>query len=119
LRQQFLSLPDELEEAGVLDGASVWRQFWSIALPSIGPALWTVVLVDVLVHWGDFLWPLLIATRDDTRTVQIGLANLFTEPPLDWGAILARTVLATLPVLTLFPANAEAHVPADSRVGIR
>lgn len=119
LRQQFLSLPDELEEAGVLDGAGVWRQFWSIALPSVGPALWTVVLIDVLVHWSDFLWPLLIATRDDTRTVQVGLANLFTEPPLDWGAILACAVLATLPVLVLFQLFQRFIVPADSRVGIR
>lgn len=119
LRQQFLSLPNELEEAGVLDGAGVWRQFWSIALPSIGPALWTVVLIDVLVHWSDFLWPLLIATRDDTRTVQLGLANLFTEPPLDWGAILACTVLATLPILALFQLLQRYIVPADSRAGIR
>lgn len=119
LRQQFLSLPSELEEAAVLDGAGVWRQFWSIALPAIAPALWTVVLIDVLVHWSDFLWPLLIATREDTRTVQIGLANLFTQPPLDWGAILACAVLATLPVLGLFRWVQRYVVATDARVGLR
>lgn len=119
LRQQFAALPSELEEAAVLDGAGVWRQFWSVALPAIAPALWTVVLIDVLVHWGDFLWPLLIATREETRTVQIGLANLFTQPPLDWGAILACAVLATLPVFALFRFIQRHVVAADPRAGIR
>jgi ABC-type glycerol-3-phosphate transport system permease component len=119
LRQQFAALPSELEEAGVLDGAGVWRQFWSVALPAIAPALWTVVLIDVLVHWSDFLWPLLIATREETRTVQIGLANLFTQPPLDWGAILACAVLVTLPVLGLFRFIQRHVVAADPRAGIR
>lgn len=119
LRQHFLSLPTELEEAALLDGASVWRQFWSIALPAVRPALATVALLDVLVHWGDFLWPLLIATREDTRTIQIGLANLFTEPPIDWGAILACSVLATLPVLLLFRVFQRYVVVNETRVGLR
>lgn len=119
LRQHFLSLPTELEEAGMLDGASVWRQFWSLALPAVRPALATVVLLDVLVHSGDFLWPLLIATREDTRTVQLGLANLFTEPPVDWGAILACSVLATLPVLLSFRLFQRYIVVTDVRAGLR
>jgi multiple sugar transport system permease protein/fructooligosaccharide transport system permease protein len=119
LRQHFLSLPTELEEAGMLDGASVWRQFWSLALPAVRPALATVVLLDVLVHSGDFLWPLLIATREDTRTIQIGLANLFTEPPVDWGAILACSVLATLPVLLSFRLFQRYIVVTDVRAGLR
>ncbi len=102
LRQQFLSWPTELEEAAVLDGASTWRVFWSVALPSLRPALATVVLLDLVTHWSDFLWPLLVTTRENTRTVQIALANLLTEPPVDWGAILACGVLATLPVMIGF-----------------
>lgn len=119
LRQHFLNLPVELEEAGALDGAGVWRQFWSIALPSIRPALATVVLLDVLVHWSDFLWPLLIATREETRTVQLSLANLFTQPPLDWGAILACAVMATVPVMLLFRFFQRYIVLVDARAGIK
>jgi ABC-type glycerol-3-phosphate transport system permease component len=119
LRQHFLLLPVELEEAGVLDGAGVWRQFWSLALPSVRPALATVVLLDLLVHWSDFLWPLLVSTREDTRTVQLGLANLFTQPPIDWGAILACAVFATLPVLVAFRLFQRYLVMTDARVGIR
>jgi multiple sugar transport system permease protein/fructooligosaccharide transport system permease protein len=119
LRQQFLSLPRALEEAAVLDGAGVLRQFWSIALPTARPALITVALLDLLVHWSDFLWPLLVATRESSRTVQIGLANLFTEPPLDWGAILACAVIATLPVLLFFHWFQRHVVAADPSTGLR
>jgi multiple sugar transport system permease protein/fructooligosaccharide transport system permease protein len=119
LRQQFMLWPTEIEEAAVLDGASVWRAFWSVALPAQRPALVTVALLDVLFHWSDFLWPLLISSRESTRTVQIGLSNLFTEPPIDWGAILACAVLATLPVLVAFRFFQRYLVLSDARVGLK
>lgn len=119
LRQHFLSVPTELEEAAAIDGAGVWRRFWHVGLPAVRPALATVVLLDVLAHWSDFLWPLMIATRAETRTVQIGLANLFTQPPLDWGAILAAAVLATLPVLLLFQFFQRHLVVTDARTGLK
>ncbi len=119
LRQHFLSVPTELEEAAAIDGAGAWRQFWNVALPSVRPALATVVLLDLLVHWGDFLWPLLIGTREETRTVQISLANLFTQPPIQWGDILACSVLVTLPVLLLFRCFQRYIVITDARAGIK
>jgi multiple sugar transport system permease protein/fructooligosaccharide transport system permease protein len=119
LRQHFLLLPAALEEAAAIDGASAFRQFWTIALPAIKPALATVVLLDLLTHWSDFLWPLLIATRPQTRTIQISLANLFTQPPIDWGAILACAVIATLPVVALFRLFQRYIVIADVGAGIK
>ena len=119
LRQHFLALPTELEEAAAIDGAGAWRQFWSLALPMIRPALATVVLLDLLTHWGDFLWPLMISTREETRTVQLSLANLFTAPPIQWGDILACAVLATLPVIALFRWFQRYIVATDARMGIK
>ena len=119
LRQHFLTVPSELEESAAIDGAGVWRQFWNVALPAVRPALATVVLLDVLTHWSDFLWPLMIATREETRTVQISLANLFTQPPIDWGAILACAVLVTLPVMALFRWFQRYIVISDVRAGIK
>lgn len=119
LRQHFLALPVELEEAASIDGATAWSQFWHVALPSIRPALATVVLLDVLTHWGDFLWPLMISTRDETRTVQLSLAGLFTAPPIQWGQILACAVLVTLPVIALFRWFQRYIVATESRTGIK
>ena len=99
LRQQFLSLPRSLEEAAFLDGAGWWRTFWHVALPNVRPAIVTVLLLDFVVHWNDFLWPLVVCQRADTRTVQLGLANFFTQPPIHWGAVMAYGVLATIPML--------------------
>lgn len=119
LRQHFLALPSELEEAATMDGAGVWRQFWNIALPSIRPALATVVLLDLLFHWGDFLWPLLISTREETRTIQLSLANLFTQPPIQWGQVLACAVMTTLPVVMLFRFFQRYIVASETTAGIK
>lgn len=119
LRQHFLSLPVQLEEAAVLDGAGAWTIFWRVALPAIRPALATVVVLDVLVHWGDFLWPLMLGTREATRTVQIQLAGLFTQPPIQWGDILACAVIATLPVLVFFRQLQRHLVPTEAGAGIK
>lgn len=119
LRQHFLNVPTQIEEAAVLDGAGVWHQFRHVALPMIRPALATVVVLDVLAHWGDFLWPLMIATREESRTVQISLANLFTQPPIQWGDILACAVLATVPVVLLFRLFQRHLVPSETSAGIK
>lgn len=119
LRQHFMSVPAALEEAAVIDGAGPWRLFWNVALPSVRPALATVVVLDLLTHWGDFLWPLMIATREETRTVQLSLANLFTQPPVQWGNILACAVMATLPVMAFFKWFQRYVVATDARAGIK
>ena len=102
LRQYFLTLPRSLEEAAFLDGAGWWGAFWRVILPNAAPALATVVLLDFVIHWNDFLWPLVICQSEQTRTVQIGLGNFFTQPPISWGAILAYAMLATLPLTAVF-----------------
>ncbi len=102
IRQHFLSLPRALEEAAMLDGAGRLRTFLAVGLPHVRPALITCVLLDVVVHWNDFLWPLIVCQAETTRTVQIGLAGFFTQPPIHWGAILAYATLASVPLTLLF-----------------
>lgn len=119
LRQHFLSLPRDLEEASMIDGASVIRTYWSVALPSIRPALATVIVLDVLTHWSDFIWPLVVCTREETRTIQISLSNLFTQPPIQWGDILACAVMATLPVLLVFRLAQRHIVASELGAGIK
>lgn len=119
LRQHFLALPRDLEEAAVVDGAGPFRIYWSVALPAIRPALATVLVLDVLAHWSDFIWPLIVCTRAETRTVQLALANLFTQPPIQWGDILACAVLVTLPVLLVFRLAQRHVVASDLGAGIK
>jgi len=119
LRQYFLSLPKALEEAAFLDGAGWWGVFWRVALPNAKPALITVVLLDFVVHWNDFLWPLVICRAEDTRTIQLGLGNFFTQPPISWGAIMAYAVLATLPMALVFAFGQRWIVQSVAKTGIR
>lgn len=119
LRQHFLALPRDLEEAAVVDGAGPFRIYWSVALPAIRPALATVLVLDVLTHWSDFIWPLIVCTREESRTVQLSLANLFTQPPIQWGDILACAVMITLPVLLVFRLAQRHVVASDLSAGIK
>ncbi|MGD8451458.1 MAG: carbohydrate ABC transporter permease [Phycisphaerae bacterium] len=119
LRQAFLSLPRALEEAAFIDGAGWWRAFWRVGLPNVRPALVTVVLLDFVIHWNDFLWPLVICQDESTRTVQIGLGAFFTQPPVSWGAILAYAVLITLPVLLVFAVGQRWIVRSLAATGVR
>jgi len=119
LRQHFLSLPVTLEEAARVDGASPFRIYLFIALPAIRPALATVIILDLLTHWSDFIWPLIVCTRENTRTIQIGLANLFTQPPIQWGHILAAAVIATLPVVLIFRQVQKHILTTHAQTGIK
>lgn len=102
MHQAFLGLPRSLEEAAFIDGMSWWGVYWRIALPNVKPTLVTVVVLDFVIHWNDFLWPLVICDRADTRTIQLGLQNFFTKPPIQWGDILAYAILATIPLMAVF-----------------
>lgn len=119
LRQAFLALPRSLEEAAFLDGAGWWRVFTRVALPNNVHALITVVLLDFVIHWNDFLWALVICEAEETRTIQLGLGNFFTEPPISWGAILAYAVIATVPVMVVFVVGQRWIVQSLAGTGIR
>ena len=119
LRQAFLSLPRELEEAAFIDGAGWWQSYWRVGLPNVRHALVTVVLIDFVMHWNDFLWPLVICQDESARTVQLGLGVFFTEPPISWGAILAYAVLATIPVMLVFALGQRWIVRSLATTGIR
>ncbi|UCF34554.1 MAG: carbohydrate ABC transporter permease, partial [Phycisphaerales bacterium] len=119
LRQHFLSLPRSLEEAAFIDGASWWGAFLRVAVPNARHTIVTVVLLDFVVHWNDFLWPLVICQAADTRTIQLGLGNFFTQPPISWAAIMAYAVVATVPMMLAFAVGQRWIVQSQVTSGIR
>jgi multiple sugar transport system permease protein len=98
----FLGLPRELEEAARIDGAGVLRTFLTIVVPNSRAAFASVAIVTFLLHWGMYLWPLLMTTSEAVRPLPLGIATFHTLPPLAWGDILAFGVLMVLPVLVVF-----------------
>ncbi len=102
VRQYALSIPDELLEAARIDGAGEWRTFLTIVVPGLTPILVTLALFSFLGSWNDFLWPLIVLTDDELRTLPVALAALSREHVQDRELMMAGSVITVLPVLVLF-----------------
>jgi multiple sugar transport system permease protein len=102
LRQFFETIPKELEEAAVLDGANAFQTFWRVALPLARPALATLAVITFLASWNDFLWPLLILQQADLMTLPPGLATLQGAYTSEYGQMMAGAMVAAVPVLILY-----------------
>lgn len=102
LRQFFLSIPDELEEAACIDGASPLGTLLRVILPISMPAIAALAVFSFMWAWNGFLWPLVVLQTPSKYTVPVGLAMLQSELGTDWPVVMAATVIATLPVVALF-----------------
>ncbi len=102
LRQFFLSIPRELEDAARLDGAGEWTIFTRIVLPLSGPALATLALFAFVDAWKNFLWPLIATRSMDMRTVEVGIASFHTYYYSNWPYQMAAAVTAIVPILAVF-----------------
>jgi multiple sugar transport system permease protein len=100
MRQFFLSIPLELEEAAYVDGANRFRTFASVVLPIAGPALATLAVITFLAFWNDYLWPTIIC--QDNCTLPPGLRSLQSEFTSDPGLIMTGAVVAAIPVLLIY-----------------
>ena len=103
LRQHFMTLPKEVMEAAIIEGAGHLRRLVSIVLPLSKPMLVTITLISVVAKWNDYLWPLIVTNKVEMRVLSIGIKYLFdTEGANQWGVIMAGTVFVVIPVLALF-----------------
>lgn len=102
LRQYFLGLPLDLDEAARIDGASSFRIWWQIVLPLSGPVLAALTIFVFLNNWNDFLWPLVITDSLEMRTLPVGLSILQGQYSVRWNLLMAGSVIAMLPVLIVY-----------------
>jgi multiple sugar transport system permease protein len=119
LRQFFQTLPVELEDAARIDGAGELRIFWQIMLPLAMPAVATLAIFSFQAGWNAFLWPLLITTTDDMRTIQLGLTVFVQQYSTQWGQLMAATVVATVPVILVFAAGQRLMVRGIAFTGLK
>jgi alpha-1,4-digalacturonate transport system permease protein len=102
LRQYMLTIPDELLDAARMDKASEWQIYWRIILPLTAPALAVLAIFSVVWRWNDFLWPLIVLSRKELYTLQVGLSIYSGELNVQWHFILAMTVVTMIPVVLVF-----------------
>lgn len=102
MRQFISTLPEALVEAARLDGASEWQIFSKVVLPLIKPAIVVLGIFTFMAQWVNFLWPLVITTTNDMKTLTVGIASLQGQFVTNWGVISAAAVLTMIPVIAIF-----------------
>ncbi len=102
LRQFFMTVPRDLDEAAVLDGASKIRIFWSVILPLARPSLAVLAVFTFITYWNSFLWPLIITNSMETKgTVPVGLSLFFSQQGSHWNLVMAASVISMVPTVAL------------------
>ncbi|MGN9910178.1 carbohydrate ABC transporter permease [Phytohabitans sp. LJ34] len=102
LRQFFLTIPYELDEAAYIDGASPWRVFWMVVMPLSKPAIVVVTIFTFIGTWNDFLGPLLYLNDEEKYTLSIGLASFQSIYITQWGYLMAASAAVIAPIIALF-----------------
>ena len=120
LRQTFMGIPKELDEAARVEGASDMQVLWRVYVPLARPVYTAFALVSVSFHWNNFLWPLIITNSVDARPLTVGL-QIFssTDQGVDWSIITAATLMTSAPLLIAFLLFQRQFVQSFMRAGIK
>ncbi len=120
LRQTFLGIPKELDEAARVEGASALQTLWRVYVPLARPVYTAFALVSVSFHWNNFLWPLIVTNSVNARPLTVGLQVFSSvDQGVDWSIITAATLLTSAPLLVAFLLFQRQFVQSFMRAGIK
>lgn len=119
MRQFFLSIPVEIEEAAAIDGANRLETFLRVVLPLARPAITTLAIFTLLSSWNDLIWPLIAINNDDAFTVQLGIANFQGTRRTQWSLLMAGNVIATAPLVLFFLFAQKQFVQTMTMTGLK
>lgn len=102
LRQSFLNIPMELDDAARIDGASSFRIWWQVIMPMSTTTLAAIAIFVFLANWNEFLWPLVVTNSEEMRTIPVGLSAFQGQYSVRWNLLMAAAVVAMLPVLIVY-----------------
>jgi multiple sugar transport system permease protein len=119
MRQYFLTIPKDLEEAAKLDGAGYFKTFWRVMLPLAGPALAAVTILEFQGAWNDFFWASLLLQTPDHYTVQIGLAQFVFQYGTEWPKLMAASVIAIVPIAAIYLVFQRYFVAGVASTGVK
>jgi multiple sugar transport system permease protein len=122
LRQFFLGVPKEIEEAAMIDGAGHLRVFFRIVLPMSGAPVATLALLTYITAWNEYFWPLLVAQEEKARVLTVALGVFKSQTPQgapDWAGLMAATLVAAVPILLLFLAFGKKVVNSIGFSGLK
>jgi ABC-type glycerol-3-phosphate transport system permease component len=119
MRQYFLTIPKDLEEAAKLDGAGYFKTFWRVMLPLAGPALAAVTILEFQGAWNDFFWASLLLQTPDHYTVQIGISQFVFQYGTLWPKLMAASVIAIVPIALIYVVFQRYFVAGVASAGVK
>jgi sn-glycerol 3-phosphate transport system permease protein len=119
LVQSFRSFPRELIESGMLDGATSWGVLWRIVFPNLRPVVISLGILLFINSWNEYFWPLLVSSRMDTSTLQIGLQMFMGGEVSLWGPLMAAATIASLPIMLLYIVLQRQIIDSFVKSGLR
>jgi multiple sugar transport system permease protein len=119
LRQFFMTIPEELEDAARIDGAGYFTLYYRIIMPLSKPALATLAVFVFLGNWNDFLWPLVIINSSERKTLPVGIAGMVGQFGTEWGLLMAGAALSVVPMLAVFVAAQRYFVQGITLTGLK
>ena len=118
-RQFFCDIPDDLIEAAAIDGCRPAGTFFKIVMPISKTVYATVFILDFVAHWNDFMWPFLVMTGEDKRTIQLAVQSFFGTHPVHYSAIMAALVISAIPMIIMFIFMQKYYVEGIASSGIK
>lgn len=118
-RQNFMGIPESIEEAAKLDGASALRTFFQLIVPLAKPVYATVGILVFIAYWNDFVWPVMVISDTSKQTIQMALSALFSIQPVNYGNVMAGLTIVTIPVLIIFLSLQKYYVAGIASTGAK
>lgn len=118
-RQNFLGIPESIEEAAKLDGAGALRIFFQLIMPLAKPIYATVTILVFIALWNDFVWPVMVISDTSKQTIQMALSSLFSISPVNYGNVMAGLTIVTIPVLAIFLSLQKYYVAGIASTGAK
>ncbi len=119
MRQAFLSIPKEMEEAAIVDGCNVFQIFFKVLLPMIKPSLAVLAIFTFIGSWGEFLWPSIVLTKESMYTLPVGVNNLQGMFSSNWRFIAAGSILSTVPIVIFFLAMQKYFISGENEGAVK
>ena len=119
MRQAFLKIPHEMEEAAIIDGCNVFQLFVKVIIPMVKPTLALLAIFTFIGSWGEFLWPSIVLTQDAMYTLPVGINNLQGMFSANWRLIAAGSVISTIPIIVFFLAMQKYFISGENDGAIK
>ena len=114
MRQAFLKIPREIEEAAIIDGCNIFQMFLNVVIPMIKPTLAVLAVFTFIGSWGEFLWPSIMLTKDSMYTLPVGINNLQGMFSANWRFIAAGSIISTIPIIIFFLAMQRYFISGEN-----